>query len=100
MINNEELAKRVVAVGVGQKRSRTYTVGGSVRKTVHHWWQIGITEMGAEFFMCDWRVVGALLDKVHALPEPFKWITVMRAIRRIPLGDPWNVPSSRPVWRY
>jgi len=36
----------------------------------------------------SWTNVGILLDHIHSMDEPYKWIVIMRDIRRLSLKKP------------
>lgn len=82
MTDYTDLAQRIVGHGVGELVTR---VGVKWYRLTNRTMSLSLQ---AEQFVKDGRVVLAMMDKVHDLPEPFKWLNVMRDIRRIPLGDP------------
>lgn len=85
-MNDKELADKIVAHGVGEASKLT----APMKDGSFSVYSINSNEgfKTPKSFVHDWRVAGAMLDKVHDLSEPYKWMTVMRDIRRIPLGDP------------
>ena len=82
-MNDKELADKVVAI-----------LGNA---TVAEWDQPVVIQdngawMGVVPYVRDWRVAGALMEKAHTLKPPFKWLGVMRLIRRIPAAQ--NLPRA------
>ena len=61
-MNNQELADKVVALGIGQASNMPFQTEVHYRLTgqigSHFEWQ------SAEQFVCDWRVTGALMERV------------------------------------
>jgi len=100
-VNDKELADKVVALGVGC----TFEWGDTEGVMRQYWAPDSETSgTAADKFVCDWRVAGALMEKVFdkkysfmvmQMPDDMPVMTIQAPITT---GEEYGDPSKRRSW--